>query len=53
MLGPPCGEGVKRLVRFGDDHDRLLAPDIEAASMLIRQGVFNDMVDGIFVSAGA
>ena len=34
------------------DHDRLLAPDIEAASMLIRHGVFNDMVKGLFTSAG-
>ncbi|MEO8104272.1 MAG: histidine ammonia-lyase [Betaproteobacteria bacterium] len=35
------------------DHDRLLAPDIEAATMLIRQGAFNDMVAGLLVSAGA
>ncbi len=30
------------------DHDRLLAPDIEAASELIRHGAFNAMVDGLF-----
>ncbi|MBL0124213.1 MAG: histidine ammonia-lyase [Betaproteobacteria bacterium] len=35
------------------DHDRLLAPDIEAASTLIRHGVFNEMVEGLFSSAGA
>ena len=35
------------------DHDRLLAPDIEAASALIRHGVFNDMVDEILTPAGA
>ena len=30
------------------DHDRLLAPDIDAASDLIRHGVFNEMVEGLF-----
>ena len=35
------------------DHDRLLAPDIEAASELIRHGVFNDMVPRLFTSADA
>lgn len=35
------------------DHDRLLAPDIEAAAELIRHGAFNDMVGGLFASMNA
>ena len=33
------------------DHDRLLSPDIEAATALIRQGAFNDMVGGLLCSS--
>ena len=33
------------------DHDRLLSPDIEAATALIRHGAFNDMVGGLLCSS--
>ena len=33
------------------DHDRLLAPDIDAAMALIRQGAFNGMTGGLFAAA--
>ena len=35
------------------DHDRLLAPDIEAASELIRNGAFNEMVSKYCALSGA
>ena len=35
------------------DHDRLLAPDIAAATDLIRHGVFNGMVGNLFLSIPA
>ena len=33
------------------DHDRLLSPDIEAATALIRHGAFNGMVGGLLCSS--
>jgi len=35
------------------DHDRLLAPDIEAATALIRHGAFNSMTGNLLVAIGA
>ena len=35
------------------DHDRLLSPDIEAATALIRHGAFNGMVGGLLCSSAA
>jgi histidine ammonia-lyase len=35
------------------DHDRLLAPDIEAATALIRNGVFNAMTGEFLAPGGA
>ncbi len=35
------------------DHDRLLAPDIDATMALIRQGAFNTMAGGLFAAAAA
>lgn len=49
----PALQGVYAQVRAKVpfyDQDRLLAPDIEAAAALIRQGAFNGMVDSLFAS---